>query len=297
MLGSMLLLSVGLVLQVGGAGDDRLFHGCVYGAIVLLSGGALVGGYASGRRPQPEQPDPAAWRRTVRSVAWVTLSLAIMLAAPLLDGVSLEETAARLATGFLRFGGPAVAAWLVGYVIGRRVRDGRSPASIIATVALGGLLAVALWGPLVASVAALQGQEVDTGAPDFVPPNLATTVALSGSTQLTAGAPTRMVATVENRGSGAVLATVKLLIPSTFSEPVVRAPDSFWCTVRTFTSDHVVTCEGGTVARGAPVTITAELHAPTASGTYVVGAVSDLRLGFEDPDGHDNTAGVAVTVR
>lgn len=188
----------------------------------------------------------------------------------------------------------------------RRASTGRT----IAALALGGLVAVAGLGaalvafrdPLVAAVAALQGQDVDTSAPDFVPPDLATTVVLPEGTQLTTGAPTRMVATVENRGSGAVLAKVTLLIPSTFSEPVVRAPGSFGCGVRTVTtpglaSDHVVTCEGGTVGPDAPVTITAEMHAPTEGGTYVVGAVSDLRLGFKDPDRRDNVAGVAVTVR
>ena len=188
----------------------------------------------------------------------------------------------------------------------RRTRTGLT----IAALALGGLLAVAglgaaavaFWDPLVASVAALQGQDVDTSSPDFMSPNLATTVSLSEGTHLASGAPTRMVATVENRGSGAVLATVTLVVPSTFSEPVVMAPESFNCKARTVTvpgvtSDHVVTCKGGTVRHGSPVTIAAEMHAPTESGTYVVGATSDLHLGFKDPDRRDNTACVVATVR
>lgn len=126
MLGSVILMSVGLLLQVGGAGDDRLFYGSLYGAIALLSGAALVGGYASGRALRGR---PRVVGRPARFAAGAALFLVLMLAPRvLLDGVSLGEAAADVATGYLRFGGFPLAAGLVGYVIGRVLRDGPAPA-------------------------------------------------------------------------------------------------------------------------------------------------------------------------
>ena len=161
---------------------------------------------------------------------------------------------------------------------------------------------VTFWDPLVAAAAALQGQHVDTSAPDYVPPNLATTVSMPDGTQPLAGTPTRMVATVENRGSGSVLATVTLILDSAFSEPVVRAPASFTCKTTSVSaaglgSWYTVTCKGGTVKQGEPVTVTLDMEAPKEPGTFTLGAKADMRLGFEDPDMSDNTAGVLATVR
>lgn len=301
MIGAVLLVLLGTALNIAGSEAFSLVAGVLVGGMALLTVAVLLAGYQIGRRVPPDQRRPH-----VPFLVRLLVAEAVVVAGAIVLRVSRDGISAAMAVADWLFtlerGGfftlnAGLAVGCLGYGIGRRMRDGRSPALPIATLALGGLLAVAFWAPLVASVAALQGQEVDTRAPDFVPPNLATTVALSEGTQLTAGAPARMVVTVENRGSGSVLATVTLLIPSAFSEPVVRAPESFGCKVRTSAADHVVTCEGGTVGRGAPVTITAETRAPTASGTYVVGAMADLRLGFTDPDRSDNIGGAAVTVR
>lgn len=128
MLSSVLMLLVGSVVQLGGVGNDQLFQGLLYGAIALLSGATMVSGYATGRWPQPGQHDPAARSRTAHSVAWGALFLILMLAARvLLDGASLGDAVTWLATGYLRFAGFPLAAWLVGYLVGRMLRNGQAP--------------------------------------------------------------------------------------------------------------------------------------------------------------------------
>jgi hypothetical protein len=128
--GSMLLLAVGMVLQVGGAENASLVLGCLYGASVLIAGVALAAGYGIGRWPQPEEVNAIARSKTARHAAlWATLVLVVMIAPrAALDGVGVNTAAAELAMSTTKTAVLPLASGIVGYVIGRMTRHRQSMA-------------------------------------------------------------------------------------------------------------------------------------------------------------------------
>lgn len=159
------------------------------------------------------------------------------------------------------------------------------------------------------AMAGLAGQHVDRSAPGYAAPDLRASIVRAdvseGDVTQAGGpdgrprAPLRLVAIVENVGSGVLAPGVTLMVPAALGPVTVDAADGWDCAKQLIPSPaggmlYTVTCQGGLVRQEHPAVFRIDGQQPLDRGEHLVVATADVRFGLQDANEVDNLGTLLV---